>query len=90
MRRLAGVGALVLAVAVLAIVVAPAPARTPAEPREASADWVRYGHDDQLTNGAEFWTRWLGAPLYSPPIFAEGRVVVATMGGQVYALDLRH
>ena len=40
--------------------------------------------------GAELWTRWLGAPLYSPPIFAEGRVVVATMGGQVYAFDLRH
>jgi outer membrane protein assembly factor BamB len=40
--------------------------------------------------GAELWTRWLGAPLYTPPIFAEGRVVAATMGGQVYAFDLRH
>jgi PQQ-like domain len=91
---LAGLAAALLAPGAQAVWPAP----TPEAPR---LPWASYGHDDQLTNRLDQsdlnpdnvaglrlrWEQQLDRAVWASPLYADGRVYVATEGGSVYALD---
>src|SRR4051794_38017534 len=76
-------------------------ATTPAAPAApaAGADWTTYGGDPQRSSSvptgpdpdgaAVAWKADLDGRVYASPLVIGGRVIAATEGGSLYALDLR-
>lgn len=74
------------------------PSREPG-PAVAAADWPTYGHDARRSGAATGvpppgrlrvdWRRHLDGAVYAQPLVIGGRVVAATEGGSLYAIQSR-
>jgi hypothetical protein len=75
----------------------PSPVTTSAAPTR-SADWTTYGGDAQRSSNVPgpdpsrptvAWRAALDGRVYGSPLVVSGRVIAATEGGSIYAMDLR-
>lgn len=74
------------------------PTSTPSPAAAVAQDWTTYGGDPQRTSNvagpdpsgaAVAWKAALDGRVYGSPLVVGGRVIAATEGGSLYALDLR-
>jgi outer membrane protein assembly factor BamB len=81
----------------LALTVVPQPTATPDTPATLSRDWTTYHANNRRTGYipdtpdprslSKFWSTQLDGSVYAEPLVVGNRVIVATEGDSLYALD---